>query len=121
MNAGTVQANDRSSWTRVCSVDAVPQAGGVAALLPGGVQAAVFRVPSGAVYALSNIDPFSGAAVLARGIVGDTNGVPFVASPLHKERFDLRTGECLDDASVRVSSFDVLLDDGVVFVREPWP
>lgn len=121
MNAGIERAHDRSSWTRVCVVDVIPEAGGVAALLPGGAQAAVFRVPSGEVYALSNIDPFSGAAVLARGIVGDTDEVPFVASPLHKERFDLRTGECLDDASVRVSSFDVLIDSGVVFVRELRP
>ncbi|SNR39518.1 nitrite reductase (NADH) small subunit [Haloechinothrix alba] len=121
MNCGVEQTGDPTAWTRVCAVDAIPEAGGVAALLPGGAQAAVFRDPSGTVYALSNIDPFSGAAVLARGIVGDTDEVPFVASPLHKERFDLRTGECLDDASVRVSSFDVLLDDGVVFVRELGP
>ena len=52
-------------------------------------------------YALSNIDPFSGAAVLSRGIVGDLGGVPVVASPMHKQHFDLRTGACVDDPAVR--------------------
>ena len=36
--------------------------------------------------------------MLARGIVGTRGDVPFVASPMHKQAFDLRTGECLDDA-----------------------
>jgi nitrite reductase (NADH) small subunit len=34
--------------------------------------------------------------------------VPTVASPLHKQRFDLRTGRCLDaEASVRTWSVRV--------------
>ena len=39
--------------------------------------------------------------MLARGIVGTRGDVPFVASPMHKHAFDLRTGRCLDDAHVR--------------------
>ena len=45
--------------------------------------------------------------MLARGIVGSRGDVPFVASPMHKHPFDLRTGECLDDESVRVPVYDV--------------
>ena len=38
--------------------------------------------------------------------------VPFVASPMHKQAFDLRTGQCLDDAAVRVPTYDVQVTDG---------
>ncbi|MFI9296445.1 nitrite reductase (NAD(P)H) small subunit [Streptomyces gardneri] len=40
------------------------------------------------------------AAVLADGIMGSRDGVPVVASPMHKQEFDLRTGACLDDPEV---------------------
>ena len=34
-------------------------------------------------------------------------GVPFVASPVHKHGFDLRTGQCLDDPHVTVADNSV--------------
>ncbi|WP_300643695.1 nitrite reductase (NAD(P)H) small subunit [Nocardioides sp.] len=54
--------------------------------------------------------------MLARGIIGTRGGTPFVASPMHKQAFDLRTGQCLDDAAVRVPTYEVRVDDGVVLV-----
>ncbi|MFC5722357.1 nitrite reductase large subunit NirB [Streptomyces gamaensis] len=68
--------------------------------LPGGGEAAVFKTAAGEVYAVSNRDPFSGADVIANGIMGSRDGVPVVASPMHKQVFDLRTGQCLDDPEV---------------------
>ena len=103
------------SLTPVCAVDAIPLEGGVAALVAGSA-VAVFRSFEGSVFALSNIDPFSGASVLSRGIVGSRGDVPVVSSPMYKQAFDLRTGQCLDDPSVRVTSYDVAVDDGVVRV-----
>ncbi|WP_158885428.1 nitrite reductase small subunit NirD [Amycolatopsis anabasis] len=107
------------TWTPVCPVEAVLPGSGVAALLPGDIQVAIFLAGDGEFYALSNMDPFSGAAVLARGIVGDTGGVPTVASPIYKERFDLRTGACLDDAEVEITSYPVRVADGIVHVGSP--
>ena len=40
--------------------------------------------------------------MIARGIVGTRGDVPFVASPMHKNAFDLRTGRCLDDEATSV-------------------
>ena len=57
-----------------------------------------------------------GASVLSRGIVGSRGDVPVVSSPMYKQAFDLRTGACLDDAAVRVASYDVAVVDGVVHV-----
>jgi nitrite reductase (NADH) small subunit len=104
--------------TPVCRLDAIDVEGGVTALVDGEA-VAVFRTYDGGVFAMSNLDPFSKASVLARGIVGTRGGVPFVASPIHKQAFDLRTGECLDEPAVRVPTYDVhVRADGVVCVGE---
>lgn len=102
------------AWTPVCALAAVPRETGVAVLLPDGSQAAVFRTHDDAVFALGNIDPFSGAAVLARGIVGDLRGTPVVASPMHKQHFDLRTGRCVDDTDVSVPTYPVRVLGGTI-------
>jgi nitrite reductase (NADH) small subunit len=103
----TVQLLVGTEWFAVCSPDLLLPGRGVAALLPDGSQAALFRDSSGAVHAIDNIDPFTGAGVLAHGLTGTAAGRPYVASPLLKQRFDLATGECLDDDAVAVRSYPV--------------
>jgi nitrite reductase (NADH) small subunit len=100
------------SWMRVCRLDQLTPDRGVAALIRG-QQIALFRVSTtDQVYAISNRDPFSGANVLSRGIVGDRGGVPKVASPVYKQSFDLRTGRCLDDSGLHdVASYPVRVDE----------
>jgi nitrite reductase (NADH) small subunit len=93
-------------WTAVCRVDDIPVERGVAALF-GDVQVALFRTFDGAMYAIDNRDPFTGAYVLSRGIVGTRRGVPTVASPLHKQVFDLASGRCLDSDDVAVAAYPV--------------
>ncbi|MFI6803546.1 nitrite reductase small subunit NirD [Streptomyces luteogriseus] len=94
-------------WFAVCDLTALLPGRGVAALLPDGRQAAIFRDRSGDLFAIDNRDPFTGAAVLSRGLTGTHQGRPFVASPLLKQRFDLASGECLDDETVRVTAYKV--------------
>ncbi|WP_396643731.1 nitrite reductase small subunit NirD [Microbacterium sp.] len=106
-------------WVRVCRVDDLLVERGAAALI-GDRQIALFRTFDGRIYAIDQIDPYCGAAVLSRGIVGDRSGVPTVASPMYKQVFDLRTGVCLDtqgkDPHV-VQVHPVTVDDGDVFVK----
>ncbi|MEY7971160.1 nitrite reductase small subunit NirD [Saccharomonospora xinjiangensis] len=104
------------NWTPVCSEAAVSRGDGVAVLLGDAVQVAVFHTAEGEFFGLSNVDPFSGAAVLSRGIVGDHAGVPFVASPVYKQRFALRTGDCLDEENISVPTFPVRVVSGIVHV-----
>ncbi|MEW2446406.1 nitrite reductase small subunit NirD [Streptomyces parvulus] len=94
-------------WFTACDLGALLPGRGVAALLPDGGQAALFRDREGGLYAIDNRDPFTGAAVLSRGLTGTHRGRPFVASPLLKQRFDLATGRCLDDDGVRVAVYEV--------------
>jgi nitrite reductase (NADH) small subunit len=95
------------TWFTVCDLSRLLPGRGVAALLPDGSQAALFRDRAGTLYAIDNRDPFSGAGVLSRGLTGTHQGRPFVASPLLKQRFDLASGQCLDDESVRVRTYPV--------------
>jgi len=106
------------TWTTVCRVEDLLVGRGVAALLPGGDQVAVFRTQDG-LHVLSNHDPFSSAAVLSRGIVGDRGGVPVVVSPVYKQAFELATGRCVDDAGVAVATYPVEVWDGYVRVGSP--
>jgi nitrite reductase (NADH) small subunit len=114
----TVTEGRQMTWTSVCAVEAIPLEGGVAALVEGRA-VAVFRTHDGSVHALGNVDPFSGASVLSRGIVGSRGDKPVVSSPMYKQAFDLRTGRCLDDDGVRVPAYDVTVVDGVVLVGSP--
>lgn len=110
---------DRLTWVDVCSSEDLVLDRGLCALVDG-YQVAIFRVsPDGALYALSNYDPFSRAYVLSRGIVGSKGDVPKVASPIYKQTFDLRTGQCLDDSSVSIRTFPVQEVDGRVLVGVP--
>lgn len=88
-----------------------------AAALVHGHQVAIFRLASGAVYAVDHHDPFSGANVIARGLVGTRGDVPTVASPVYKQVFSLETGICLDDETVALRSWPVRVVDGVIEVE----
>jgi len=109
------RAETTDDWQAVCRVADLEVERGATALVHG--QAiAIFRTHDDTVYALGNHDPFARASVLARGIVGTRGDVPFVASPMHKHAFDLRTGRCLDDVHASVPAYDVRVVDGVVLV-----
>lgn len=100
---------------RVCPYEELRANRGVAALVHGHA-VALFRTPGGEVHALANQDPFDRASVLARGFVGTRAGVPVVASAFRGRAFDLRTGWCLDDETVRVAVYQVRVVDGIVEV-----
>jgi nitrite reductase (NADH) small subunit len=107
--------NDIRVWTVACAYDHLIPGRGVAVLLDDGSQAALFRLPDGSLHAVGNIDPFSGAAVLSRGLVGDRGGAPMVQSPIKKQAFALETGVCLDDPEVAIPVYSVrATGDGVV-------
>jgi nitrite reductase (NADH) small subunit len=107
--------SDPVEWQPVCRLAELEIARGANALVHGQA-VAIFRVDESTVYALANHDPFARTSMLAKGIVGERDGVPFVASPMHKHGFDLRTGQCLEDAHISVAAYDVKVLEGVVLV-----
>lgn len=111
----TAAPAEAGAWTAVCAYsDLLPERG--ACVLVDGEQIAIFRTFDGALHAIGNRDPYSGAYVLSRGIVGTRRGEPTVASPMHKQVFSLVTGRCLDDPETAVPIYPIRVHDGVVEV-----
>jgi nitrite reductase (NADH) small subunit len=107
-------------WVRICAVSELERERGRAALVDG-EQIALFRTHDDRIHAVQQRDPYSGAYVMSRGIVGTKGEAPTVASPMYKQVFDLRTGACLealgkDERALRV--WPVAVDArGDVFIR----
>ena len=105
------------SWSAVCSLDDIVPDTGVCALVDGR-QVAVFRigVNEPRVFAIDNLDPNAGAAVLSRGLVGSIGERIVVASPIYKQHFDLHSGECLEAPEHSVASYPARVEGGKVWV-----
>ncbi len=107
-------------WVRVCRISDLERERGLAALIDD-EQVALFRTHDDRVHAVQQRDPYSGAYVMSRGIVGTKGDAPTVASPMYKQVFDLRTGACLetlgkDEHALRV--WPVAVDaNGDVFIK----
>lgn len=116
----SIPVRAKTVWTPVCLVSDLEVERGRAALL-GDTQIALFLLHDGRVHAVSNLDPYSGAQVLSRGIVGTREDAPTVASPMYKQIFDLRTGACLDAQGkepIAVRVWPVAVDGDRVYVRQ---
>ena len=109
--------SDRLEWTSACPLSHLIPGRGVAVLLRGGEQVALFLLEDGTLRAVSNFDPYGRAAVISRGLVCDRDGEPIVVSPLLKQAFSLVDGRALDDSSVALPVYVVRVWAGVVQVH----
>ncbi|OYN97642.1 nitrite reductase small subunit NirD [Enemella evansiae] len=105
----------RTRWLRICRLDDLETGWGEAALVDGD-QIALFRLAGDELYAVQHSDPVSGACVMARGITGsrtvEGQQRRTLASPLHKEIYDLADGRCYSDESLRLRTYPVrCIDD----------
>ena len=117
MEAASINMDtDTMTWINVCDLEDLIENIGVCALIDD-TQVAIFRL-SGCeeIYAIDNHDPFSDANVLSRGVVGDLKGQSVVASPIYKQHFNLQTGQCLEDESIKLRTFPVRIQNGIVQV-----
>ena len=116
-----------TTLTAVCLLaDLAVERGSAALVTLDGVetQIALFRLLDDEVLAVQQLDPYSGANVMSRGLVGTRSGEPTVAGPVYKQIFSLRTGQCLETAGYvprpghpgDLTTFPVVVRDGVVHV-----
>lgn len=103
-------------WQPVCRLDDLEPMWGEAALIDG-TQIALVRLHEDAVRAVSQWDPFARANVMSRGIVGSKAGRPTIASPIHKQSYDLETGQCLSEEGLTLRSYPVRVVEGTVEVH----
>ncbi|MDI1229747.1 MAG: nitrite reductase small subunit NirD [Methylobacter sp.] len=106
-----------AKWIEVCSIDDLQPDSGVCALLDGEQVAIFYLSEAESIYAVGNYDPFGKANVLSRGLIGDINGQPVVASPLYKQHFNLQTGVCLEDETVQIPVYPIRIENGSVKVN----
>ena len=114
--AGEPADGTQPGWVRACSVDDLEPSWGEAVLLRMR-QIAVFLLGPREVYAVSHEDPAGRAPVMARGIVGSRGDRPTVTSPLHKEVYDLGTGECFGDHALVLQTFRTRIVGGFIEIE----
>jgi len=103
-----------SKWVDICAVTDLQADSGVCALVEG-KQVAIFYMPKdNAVYAIDNYDPFGKVHVLSRGLIGDIHGEPMVSSPLYKQHFSLKTGQCFEDETVKNDVYAIRIENNRV-------
>ena len=126
----TKQANKLSTndkWLTICNIDDIYKNTGVCADF-NGKQVAIFHIKTAnvnknirlisRVKAVSNFDPFAKANVLSRGLIIEKESEYYVASPLLKQEFCLNTGQCQQDASVTITTYQSRINDGLVQLME---
>jgi len=115
-DASVAGETNHQAWTSVCALEQLEPLWGEAALVDG-QQLALVLLPHGHLYAVSNQDPATGSFVMSRGIVGSRGDRHTIASPLHKQVYDLETGRCFTSAEYALRTFPVRVDAGLVQVR----
>jgi len=106
-----------ANWLDVCSIDDLQPNSGVCALVAE-QQVAIFYMPEdNTVYAINNYDPFSDINVLSRGLIGDIKGEAMVASPIYKQHFNLKTGVCFEDETVKIDAYEIRINNERVEVK----
>ncbi|WP_210481246.1 nitrite reductase small subunit NirD [Naasia sp. SYSU D00948] len=115
--APSARTRTAAPWVPVCRLEDLEPLWGEAALI-GADQVALFLLPDGSVHVTSNADPATGAFVMSRGIVGSRAGRPTIASPLHKDVFDLETGACYTKPDLRLPTWRVRDRDGILEVAQ---
>jgi nitrite reductase (NADH) small subunit len=106
----------RDTWQRACALDDLEPSWGEA-VLAGSRQIALFLISPEEIYAVDHIDPDTGAAVIARGIVGSRGDRATVASPLHKQVYDLGTGECFGTPELALATYRTRVVGGSIEIE----
>ncbi|MDQ2076069.1 nitrite reductase small subunit NirD [Marinimicrobium sp. ABcell2] len=104
-------------WVDVCELTDLAPNTGICALINQQQIALLYSSRLDEVFAIGNYDPIGKANVLSRGIIGSIGDAVVVASPLYKQHFDLRTGECLESPEHKVNVYPVQVIDGKVQVQ----
>ncbi|RTZ16784.1 nitrite reductase small subunit NirD [Vibrio aquaticus] len=102
------------AFTKVCNIEDIIPGTGVVALVDG-EQVAIFRPrATEEVFAINNMDPFFQSNVLSRGLIVEHDEQLWVASPLKKQRFNLKTGACMENEQFNVKAYKARVTKGAV-------
>jgi nitrite reductase (NADH) small subunit len=112
----TVTENDVKTWFKVGNVNDFPDNGG-ACIKYKDKQIAVYNFTrKNKWYACQNLCPHKMEMVLSRGMVGDLEGIPKVACPMHKKTFSLEDGKNLNGDDYQIAVYPVKIEDENVYI-----
>ena len=97
----------QGEWVTVGRAEQVPPGRGATVELKNGTELALYNV-DGEFHAIENFCPHKGAPLADGRLCGHA-----VECDWHGWRFDVRTGQCLDNRS-GVESFEVRIEDGMI-------
>lgn len=103
-------------WFKVAELDKFPKNGGVCVKYQD-KQIAVFNFSrKGKWFACQNLCPHKMEMLLSRGMLGDEQGIPKVACPMHKKTFSLETGENLNGDLEPIATYPVKIESNFVYI-----
>ena len=112
----TTKLENVKVWFKAASVNDFPKDGG-ACVKYKNKQIAVFNFERiNKWYACQNICPHKMEMVLSRGMIGDKNGIPKVACPLHKKTFSLEDGSNLNGDDFKIAIYPVKIENENVYI-----
>ncbi len=111
-----LKPEDIKVWFKAAEVFKFPKNGG-ACVKYKDKQIAVFNFTrEGTWYACQNLCPHKMEMVLSRGMIGEEQGEPKIACPLHKNTWSLKTGKHLNGDLNTLKTYPVKLDNGFVYI-----
>ncbi len=112
----TTLTEDVKLWFEVAKVSDFPKNGG-ACIKYKEKQIAVYNFErKNQWFACQNVCPHKMEMVLSRGMIGDQNGTPKVACPLHKKTFSLENGENLNGDLPPIATYPVKIENDRVYI-----
>ncbi|CAM1358073.1 nitrite reductase small subunit NirD [Tenacibaculum xiamenense] len=112
----TVLTEQTNIWYKVGRTDEFPEDGGLCIKYKE-KQIAVYNFTrKNKWYACQNLCPHKLEMVLSRGMIGDQEGIPKVACPMHKKTFSLETGENLNGDLPEIAVYPVQIKDNFVYI-----
>jgi nitrite reductase (NADH) small subunit len=112
-----MNTNDRTNqkWIKIAPSDAFLKNGG-GCVKVGDLQIAVFNFDRENWYAVQNLCPHDNRMVLSRGLLGDKDGKPKVACPLHKNQFCLTDGKHLGGQDWTLQTYLIKEEKGFIYL-----
>ncbi|MEH6656375.1 nitrite reductase small subunit NirD [Leeuwenhoekiella marinoflava] len=112
----TVTQDNATIWFKVGKTTDFPANGG-ACIKHQNKQIAVYNFSlTSSWYACQNLCPHKMEMVLSRGMIGDREGIPKVACPLHKKTFSLEDGSNLNGEDYKIAVYPVKIEDEMVYI-----
>jgi nitrite reductase (NADH) small subunit len=112
----SISNTDVKIWFRVGEISDFPENSG-ACIKYKTKQIAVFNFKrTGKWYASQNLCPHKMEMVLSLGMIGDKEGVPKVACPLHKKNFSLEDGSNLAGEDLKIAVYPIKIENENVYI-----